>query len=430
MMINNYYIIGRQKEINGALQLLRKQNRVEILGIKGVGKSYFLNYLQNYTSKTGKFITLLFNSPFGFNLLNDMQQRLKRLLIQHKISVNLKINLDNLGAIVKKIENKTGMRLVFFFDDAHEYELDILKKIASQVDNTGSKIVYTSIKPIFSGSAKITLTPFERKDTYKFILKKIKGIVSKDSMLFIHYMCGGIPKYLDFILLLLKNWSLQKNTLIDENIAKNILFNELKRGMLENLLLENLRAYVFVYGRDFIKILGDILTDSRTLPRAGKQKRIMKQLISIGLIDKQNDLYYLVDPLLKNYLLNHKQNKKDETKNFDHFIKIEKHVKKLFSNYTIIGNDIRIYEKGLLFQVSSDISSSKITDLLKIKALLKARKCYYICPKVNIRNETNSLAQRNQITIIMHETRNYSELIENAFKDIRNILLRVDSNSQ
>lgn len=422
-------ILGRRKEINRALQLLRQQNVVEILGIKGVGKTHFLNYLRDYTSKTGKFITLLFDPPFGFNLLDNLLKALNKLLIQQGVNTNRRINLDNLGKTIKSIENKVGKHLIFFFDDAHEYDLNMLRKIILQVNSTESKIVYTSIKPISSNSTKIILNPFERKDSYKFILKMLRNKISKASMLFIHSTCGGIPKYLYIIMLLLKKWSLQKNVMIDENVARNILSYEVRHGLLRSLLLENLRAYVFVYGKEFIEIIENILTNPGVIPRERRLKKIAKDLMNIGLIAKQKDIYHLVDPLLARYLQNYKQGNRNESKKI-HFVKIEKQVKRLFSNYTIIENDVRIYEKGLLFQISSSISLSKVVDLLKIKKILNARTCYYICPKVNVEKEISLLMRKNKVVLIMHETKNYSELLENAFREIKSILLKADSNSQ
>ncbi len=418
--MNQHTYSARIKEVTEILRNLKRHDIIEINGLKGIGKTFLIQKLMTSAKNTDKFIPILINSSFGLNSLIYLKESLKNLLILNEINLDNGIETLDLRTLLSNIVDETGKNIILIIDDLHDYKPKLIRSILSLLDVKNIRILYTSIKPLFANSFRITLEPFSKDIVYEIINRSLRGNITKTAMLSIYKWSGGIPLYLEAILLLLNKWLLFNRVKLDDFIVENLIRSSLNDGVLRALITNNIRDYLRIYGHAFLGIIKTLLSkrDISGLER----KRTFKHLITIGLIGICDDEICIRDPLIRAYIENMRDNLVSHGFKQNKRFGIERKLRKLFKNYTIVGDDLRVFQEGLLFQVSRKLNKDKLIEFAKIRDVLNAKKGYIICQKTNLDSELKSIMNHWHIDILFLDTEDDEKFQENALSKIGDII--------
>jgi len=287
---------------------------------------------------------------------------------------------EDIAFLVGEVEKSLGKKIVVIIDDVHEYKRKEVRNFITFCIKNGLKVITASVASFFARSVKIVLKPLSKEAVRKMILDFLGYNLEQEAISKIYSLTGGIPSYLLIMLQKLSVWSLKHRTLINSGIVEKIFGTEISGGLIRNLIKDYLRSYVSIFGPKIIELLVKELTE---IGVDKTSQSLLKKLKRLGLIDIENQKILIMEPVLRKYIETiraEEMNIRVHQLPVMRSIKRNRKFKKIFSHFTVVGENLRLFSRDILIEITPSPSIELLNQLVKIRRILNAKDAVLICP--------------------------------------------------
>jgi len=382
-------IYDRNTYLTRVIRGLSTGNLIEVIGMRGVGKTAFLKLLSTKLETSQKYLPIFLETLPSYDVFDTFRKRIRQIALiclpKSKLAGMLndrsgELREEDLAILVREVEKSLGKKIVVIIDDVHECKRKEVRNFITFCIRNGLKVITASLKGFFARSVKIVLKPLSKEAVRKMILDFLGYNLEQETISKIYSLTGGIPSYLLIMLQKLGVWSLKHRTRINSGIVEKIFSTEISGGLIRNLVKDYLRSYVSIFGPKTIELLvkepTEIGIDKTSQP-------LLKKLKRLGLIDMENQKIVIVEPVLRKYI----ETIRAEEMNIGvhqlpvmRSIKRNHKFKKVFSHFTVVGENLRLFSRDILIEIAPSPSIELLNQLVKIRRILNAKDAVLICP--------------------------------------------------
>ncbi len=380
---------GRETILSAIIKALSREKCLVITGMRGVGKSFFLEFLASRLKLSKKYLPILIDNIMGISLSIQLRITLHRLLISIE---NGDQNRETLSIqhTIEKIRKKTGLIPVILIDDADDADEKEIQDILRKIHQTKAKIVLVGVFPVCKCKHFI-LNPLDREAFHKLLRDKLSNMITDDGINRLYERLGGIPLYLEVLLPRITEMTKYKKMPLERSIVDDIINESVTHGALRSVLKNHLRSYVSLFGDYLVKLLTDNMI---------KNEELIKRIIASGLASLESGKLVIKDPLLRDFLNSKQKNEKDYLI-YASARKKSRAIQK--SGLTFIDNSLRFFHNETLINISNDPTPNLIEKLIKISKVLHAKKTLLIVPKSKATKSLLKKAHAHGIKVLQLE---------------------------
>ena len=257
-------IYDRNTYLTRVIRGLSTGNLIEVIGMRGVGKTAFLKLLSTKLETSQKYLPIFLETLPSYDVFDTFRKRIRQIALiclpKSKLAGMLndrsgELREEDLAILVREVEKSLGKKIVVIIDDVHECKRKEVRNFITFCIKNGLKVITASVASFFARSVKIVLKPLSKEAVRKMILDFLGYNLEQETISKIYSLTGGIPSYLLIMLQKLGVWSLKHRTRINSGIVEKIFSTEISGGLIRNLVKDYLRSYVSIFGPKTIELL-------------------------------------------------------------------------------------------------------------------------------------------------------------------------------
>ena len=374
-------LYGRQREVNYVMRQIMKNDVIEVIGLRGVGKTAFLKLISRKLERTDRLFSLFFECEYGMDISEIVLEKVRALF--HVFGDKEEIDsIANSGftELFGKLRKKIGKTIVFIIDDAYKCNKRDLETFLKTVVNAGAKCLLGTIKGLFKYK-KVILSRLDKKSFSNLVKGQLPSL-NEDVLNRLYAVTGGIPSYTHFLLVRIREW-VQKNKMMpNSTIVDKIMEKEISDGVLRSIVKDYVASYYKHYKSEFVKLLTAMKAQIRGLDT--NNKLFVKKFQEIGLVILDKNRLKIIDPLVREYLSGLLSNQVESVTSikflsFPSFEKKPVRLSKKVANLAIVGNNLRLYDQNIYIEITPSPSVNLLKKMVKIRDILGAKEAYMIC---------------------------------------------------